>query len=138
MDTKLKSDIAEAAVVFELLRKGLKVLRPVGDRLPYDLGVDRGGRLVRVQVKSAWSRADKYIVDCRRTRTNRRRMVRARYRASDFDYAVLYIQEKHVFYILPSRIFCRFGSEITLCLRAGSKQRPVSDRYRERWDYLVG
>ena len=34
MDTKLKADISESAVTTELLRRGFKVLKPVGDRLP--------------------------------------------------------------------------------------------------------
>ena len=46
MDTKLKADIAESAVVTEFLKRGLKVLKPVGDRLPYDLAVDLNGRLI--------------------------------------------------------------------------------------------
>ncbi|MBF0490861.1 MAG: endonuclease, partial [Candidatus Omnitrophica bacterium] len=76
MDTKLKSDIAESAVITELLFRGFNVLRPVGDRLPYDIAVDHDGRLVRIQVKCAWydKKDDVYVVDARRTKTNRRRM----------------------------------------------------------------
>ena len=40
MDTKLKADIAESAAITELLHRGYNVLRPVGDRLPYDIAVD--------------------------------------------------------------------------------------------------
>jgi len=54
MDTKLKADIAESAVMTELLKRGFKVLKPIGDRLPYDLAVDVNGKLVKIQVKSAW------------------------------------------------------------------------------------
>lgn len=46
MDTKLKADIAESAVVTELLKRGFSVLRPLGDRLPYDLGVDLREKLI--------------------------------------------------------------------------------------------
>jgi hypothetical protein len=34
MDTKLKGDIAEQAVVLQALKRGWGVLRPVGDRGP--------------------------------------------------------------------------------------------------------
>ncbi|MCB0551142.1 MAG: hypothetical protein KDD19_26465, partial [Phaeodactylibacter sp.] len=37
MDTKLKGDIAEQALVLNALKRGWGVLTPVGDRLPYDL-----------------------------------------------------------------------------------------------------
>src|SRR5579863_10024790 len=43
MDTKLKGDIAEQAVVLYALKRGWGVLRPVGDRLPYDLVLDIDG-----------------------------------------------------------------------------------------------
>ena len=43
IDTKLKADIAESAVITEFLRRGFKVLKPVGDRLPYDLAIDISG-----------------------------------------------------------------------------------------------
>ena len=89
MDTKLKSDIAESAVVTELLKRGFRVLKPIGDRLPYDLAVDINGELLKLQVKSAWFRKGAYIVDSRRTKTNRRQMLRERYNSRDFDFAVL-------------------------------------------------
>ena len=53
MDTKLKADIAESAVVTELLVRGFKVLLPFGDRLAYDIAVDVNGSLKRIQVKHA-------------------------------------------------------------------------------------
>jgi hypothetical protein len=53
MDTKLKGDIAEQAAVLAALERGWGVLRPLGDRLPYDLVFDVAGCLVKVQVKAA-------------------------------------------------------------------------------------
>jgi hypothetical protein len=50
MDTKLKGDIAEQAAILHALKFGWGVLKPVGDRLPYDLVFDVGGTLVKVQV----------------------------------------------------------------------------------------
>jgi len=48
MDTKLKADIAEYAVVTALLKRGFRVLKPIGDRLPYDLVLDVNGKLLRI------------------------------------------------------------------------------------------
>ncbi|MEW6008842.1 MAG: group I intron-associated PD-(D/E)XK endonuclease [Candidatus Omnitrophota bacterium] len=88
MDTKLKADIAESAVIVQLLKRGFKVLKPIGDRLSYDLAVDAGSNLLRIQVKSAWfdRKNDFYCVDVRRTKTNRRRMLRDRYTSNDFGF----------------------------------------------------
>jgi len=41
VDTKLKGDIAEQAAVLHALRRGWGVLKPVGDRLAYDLVFDK-------------------------------------------------------------------------------------------------
>jgi hypothetical protein len=86
MDTKLKGDIAEQAAVLEASKREWEVLRPVGDRNPYDLVFDVKGALAKVQIKSAWFDKAKrnYVVDNRRTKTNRRSMIREPYKPSDF------------------------------------------------------
>jgi hypothetical protein len=138
MDTKLKADIAESAVVTELLKRGFRVLKPSGDRLPYDLAIDINGKLIRIQVKSAWfnRKTKSYGVDVRRTKTNRRRMLRARYDRDDFDFAILYIDSLHVFYIMPVSVFSGFSSTISLIETDKRKRKPRSVEYRERWDLL--
>jgi PD-(D/E)XK endonuclease len=114
MDTKLRGDIAEQAAILHALKLGWGVLRPIGDRLPYDLVFDVGNNLVRIQVKSAWldEPSDNYVVDNRRTKTNRRRMIRENYATSDFDFAMAYIESLNLFYIFPVDVFISYGSEI--------------------------
>jgi hypothetical protein len=138
MDTKLKADIAESAVITELLKRGFRVLKPVGDRLPYDLAIDLNGKLIRIQVKSAWfsSKTNSYGVDVRRTKTNRRRMLRDRYDNGDFDFAILYIDSLHVFYVMPIDIFSCYSSTVTLIEENKRQRKPISAEYRERWDLL--
>jgi hypothetical protein len=140
MDTKLKADIAESAVTTELLKKGFRVLRPVGDRLPYDLAAEQEGKLIRIQVKHAWFDTNKnlYFVDTRRTKTNRRQMIRSRYSGKDFDFAVIYIGEKNIFYVMPERIFNKFSSTIGFAETIKRQRLPGSAIYRERWDLLKG
>jgi len=138
MDTKLKSDIAEAAVCTELLTRGLNVLKPVGDRLSYDIAVDVNGRLIRIQVKHAWyNKKDKaYIVDVRRTKTNRRKMVRKKYDIRDFDFAIVFIGETRLFYVIPSVVFNGFASSISFVTDHKRQRSPVSDKYRENWQLI--
>ena len=138
MDTKLKADIAESAVVTELLKKGFRVLQPVGDRLAYDIGVDLNGELVRIQVKSAWlnKKAKCYNVDVRRTKTNRRHMLRHRYNTNDFDFAIIYVADLNVFYVMPVSVFSRYGSTITFVESDKRQRKPRSVDYREQWDLL--
>lgn len=138
MDTKLKADIAESAVVMELLKRGFKVLKPVGDRLPYDLALDLGSKLLRIQVKSAWFNrtSGAYCVDVRRTKTNRRYMLRDRYKKNDFDFAILYIDSLQVFYVMPFSVFKTYSSTVSLIESDKRQRRPKSAEYRERWDLL--
>lgn len=138
MDTKLKADIAESAVTTELLSRGYDVLKPVGDRLAYDLAIDRKGTLLRLQVKTAWFNHLKnmHIVDNRRTRTNRRQMVRKRYSDDEFDFAILYIHERKVFYVMPVDIFNSYASSIAIVENVKRQRVPRSANYREKWELL--
>ncbi len=140
MDTKLKADIAESAVTTELLKRGYRVLHPVGDRLPYDIAVDIEGQLLRIQVKSAWYDASKdlYTVDVRRTKTNRSRMLRFRYGADDFDIAILFVQECGTFYIMPVDVFNSFKSGISLTESAKRQRCPRANAYRDLWELIDG
>jgi len=54
VSTKLKGDIAEQAAILQALQLGWGVLRPIGDRLAYDLVFDVQGILSKIQVKSSW------------------------------------------------------------------------------------
>ncbi len=138
MDTKLKADIAESAVVTELLKQGFRVLRPVGDRLPYDLAIEIHGRIARLQVKSAWYEASKrlYTVDTRRTKTNRRVMRRETYGAHDFDFAILDVPDRAVCYVMPASVVRTYRSGISLVAFEKRQRKPRSEAYRERWDLL--
>ena len=136
MDTKLKSDIAESAVVTELLKRGYKVLRPVGDRLPYDLALDINGKLLKIQIKSAWPQNGIYTVDTRRTKTNRRRMLRERYSENDFDFAIVYIDDLKVFYVMPVSVFSAYKSGISFVETETRQRKPRSAEYKGRWDLL--
>ena len=99
MNTKLKGDLAEQAAAFHAMKHGWGVLKPLGDRLPYDLVFDIDGALVKIQVKSAWldEPSGNYVVDNRRTKTNRRVMVRDAYSVEDFDFALIYVVDLDIF-----------------------------------------
>jgi len=136
MDTKLKSDIAESAVITELLKRGFRVLKPVGDRLPYDLALDINGKLLRIQVKGAWYYNGSFTVDTRRTKTNRRRMKRERYDEKDFDFAIIHLDEADVFYVMPIAAFISYGSGVSFVEADKRQRKPRSVEYRGRWDLL--
>jgi hypothetical protein len=139
MDTKLKGDIAEQAAVLHALKRGWGVLKPVGDRLPYDLVFDVEGTLIKVQVKFAWfdEPSGNYVVDNRRTKTNRRIMVREVYKQSDFDFALVYVEQLDLFYVFPVDIFIGYGSEIHLVEAEKRQRKPRSAEYRNAWTLIL-
>lgn len=139
MSTKLKGDIAEQAAVLKLLKLGLGVAKPIGDRLPYDLIVDINGSLVRLQVKSAWFNASdqNYCIDVRRSKTNRRQMLRSLYSKNDFDFALVYLQEKQIFYVFPVEAFISYGSSLSLVENDKRQRKPRSANYREAFELIL-
>jgi hypothetical protein len=138
MDTKLKGDIAEQAAILEALKRGWGVLKPVGDRLPYDLVFDVDGRLVKVQVKAAWfyEPAGSYLLDNRRTKTNRREMLRETYTPRDFDFALVYVTDLPLFYVFPVSVFIDYAGQITLVESDKRQRKPRSANYRDAWDLI--
>ncbi len=139
MDTKQKGDLAEQAVTLQALKNGWGVLRPVGDRLPYDLVFDLSGVLVKVQVKCAWidNASSNYIIDNRRTKTNRRVMKREAYHPGDFDFALSYIPEGDIFYVFPFKVFVGFASVIHMVESNKRQRKPISASYRDAWELIT-
>ena len=121
------------------MKRGWGVLKPLGDRLPYDLVFDVEGALVKIQVKCAWfdEPSGNYVVDNRRTKTNRRLMVREAYRTSDFDFALTYLADFDLFYIFPAEVFIGYGSEIHLVEADKRQRRPRSAEYRGAWELIL-
>ncbi len=139
MDTKIKGDVAEQAAILEALKRGWGVLKPIGDRLPYDLVLDVDGTLVKVQVKCAWfdKSRQNYVVDNRRTKTNRRIMLRDSYEPSDFDFALVYIPDLGLFYVFPVDVFISYASEIHMVEADKRQRKPQSAEYRDAWQLIL-
>ncbi|HEX3099824.1 MAG TPA: group I intron-associated PD-(D/E)XK endonuclease [Patescibacteria group bacterium] len=138
MVTKQKGDIAEQAATLRLLEMGWGVSKPVGDRLPYDLIADVNGRLIKLQIKSAWfnSKDQNFCIDVRRTKTNRRQMLRSLYTNQDFDFALIYLAEIRIFYVFPVNAFIAFGSTISLVEADKRQRKPRSAIYRENFELI--
>lgn len=139
MSTKLKGDIAEQAAILKGLKFGWGVLKPIGDRLPYDLVFEVSNVFLKIQVKSAWfdEKSSNYVVDNRRTKTNRRVMLGEAYTLSDFDFALAYIQELDLFYVFPVDVFINYGSEIHLVECDKRQRKPRSALYKKAWELIL-
>lgn len=125
--------------MLQALKRGWGVLEPIGDRLPYDLVFDVAGALVKVQVKCAWfdNSSQNYVVDNRRTKTNRRFMVRDVYKLVDFNFALVYIPDHDLFYVFPVDVFVSYGSEIHMVEAEKRQRKPRSAEFRDAWELIL-
>lgn len=112
MNTAQVGDIAEQTVALFALKQGWGVLKPIGNRLPYDLVLDIFGKLVRIQVKSAWKKSNgSYVAETRRCKTNRKKYLIERYSELDFDFFVAVVEDD--FFIIPINVFLEYKAAIS-------------------------
>lgn len=85
-----QGNISEAVVLARYLKAGFVVSTPFGVGAPYDMIVDAGSVLLRVQVKTGRLRNGVIEFETRRARS---RTVRNAYKESEVDYFVIYCPE---------------------------------------------
>lgn len=100
---------------------------------------DINGEFFKIQVKSAWFDENRknYVIDTRRTKTNRRQMLREVYSEKDFDFAIIYIEDLAIFYVFPVNVFISYSSEIHLVETEKRQRKPKSAVYREAWELIL-
>jgi hypothetical protein len=115
---------------------GYRVLKPWGDSLEYDVAVEHGGDMIRVQVKSTANRnSTGYLCYFRRNW-----LVKEPYSIDELDIFAAYIIPEEVWYLIPAAVILnrpRKGVPIYLCpVTARKKNRYRYEQYREAWHLL--
>jgi hypothetical protein len=129
-DCKERGEWAELYFLMIAAGLGMKVLRPFGQTGVYDVGVDRLGRLQRVQVKSTIyrRRSGEFSLNVMGPQ-------RKMYAPGTVDYFAVLLIPIDEWYIIPYEVLG--GSNCTLHLRPrGGKQ--LYREYREAWELLRG
>ena len=101
LTTNQKGAIAEAAIVKAALDVGYDVYRPMFEGGRYDMILDTGDRLLRVQCKWAPIRGEVLVIrsySCRRTADG---LLRRRYVAGEFDALAAYSPDLNRCYLIP-------------------------------------
>src|SRR6187200_1602445 len=101
MTTDQKGAIAEAAIALAAMKLGIDIYRPLGEGGRYDLILDVGSRLLRVQCKWAASSEQVLVVRCytfRRTRTGWKKTT---YTADEVDVIAAYSMELDRCFLIP-------------------------------------
>jgi hypothetical protein len=105
LTTNQKGMIAETAIIHECAKLGVGVSRPLDDHR-YDLILDVGGRLLRVQCKWAPMRGDVIVVRCYSNRRAPEGQRRRRYESDEIDAIAAYCAANARCYLLPRRLSC--------------------------------
>ena len=126
-DCKERGEWAELCFMALAKGLGLGVLKPFGESGRYDVAVENGGPIWRVQVKST--------IYCRRGNEYSLNVMgpgRKQYKKGTVDFFAVWVIPVGEWYIIP---YAAMGKKTTLHFTAGSKRARWA-RYREAWDLL--
>ena len=99
---KVTGEISEINVLARLVTLGFVCSKPFGDNAPYDLIVDTGHKLVKLQVKTTWHRDDAITIKFSRVRINTKKNYTKFYALSEVDYFAAYDKESDRVFIIKN------------------------------------
>jgi hypothetical protein len=130
-DPKRRGERIEIAFMHKAAGLGFRVAKPYGESDRYDVIVDSGPRLWRVQVKCT-SRFYRRGYSVRATGHPRRP-----YTAAEIDLLVVYIVPKDIWYVLPVEALTG-SSRLQFYPMGCRKNAGRYEKYREAWGILGG
>jgi hypothetical protein len=132
---KERGEWVEAQFIAEALRRGYTVLKPWGDSQPFDVAINFGSRIVRVQVKSTSYRVDNgYRCQFQSNFHGRK------YTLKLLDFFAGYVIPQETWYLIPGRVLFTGGREPTCPMLF--PMQPIKantyryECYREAWRLL--
>ena len=127
-DSTIKGAIAEAAISLAAIELGCVVLRPFPEGRRYDLVIDNGPRLLRVQCKWGRLRGSVIVVTlatCRHTPHNG--YVRTRYTPDDVDGVAVYCHDlKRCYYLPIEAVAGRSGIHLRVGPAANNQEAAIN------------
>jgi hypothetical protein len=101
LSTSRKGAAAEAEVAAALIRLNLAVLRPLYEGGRYDLVLDTGRQLLRIQCKWASRQGDVLTARCITSRHTPIGYLRSTYSAEEIDAIAVYAPDTDACYLIP-------------------------------------
>jgi hypothetical protein len=129
-----KGAIAEAAIAAHAIRAGFDVYRPISEGGRYDLILDVGGRLLRVQCKWAVLESGAVVIRTYSARRAPEGMRVRTYAAADVDVIVAYCDALDACYYLPPELFV---GRRQVHLRTSASRNNQRQRVRWAGDYRL-
>ena len=100
---KTKGDTAEMMVAADLVKRGYRIAFPYGEDSDYDLIVERGDKLERIQVKYTESRNNVIVVKCKSHSLTNGEIRRTKYyTAAMIEWLAVYDRTSERCYYVPA------------------------------------
>jgi hypothetical protein len=138
---KERGEWVELRFMAEVMRHGYRVSKPWGDSSAYDVGVEAGAGVLRVQVKSTDCRTQ-YGYLCQFKPNQKSRP----YSLKEVDFFVAYVIPKDAWYVIPAAVILRgkgikageIKAMTLLPEKARHPERYRFEGYREAWELMAG
>jgi hypothetical protein len=131
-DAKRVGDVSEVAVIAAFTKLGFRVSVPFGENHRYDLIVDDGEKLSRVQVKTGRVRNGVIIFNCCSTHGHRRTATKTRPYTGQIERLAMYCPDNEKVYVVPEPELCR--SKIQLRLAPPRNNMVKTIRWASRYE----
>ena len=133
-ESTIKGAVAEAAITSAAIELGFFVLRPMVEGRRYDLVIDTGPELLRVQCKWAPRKGAVVVVNLATSRHTPRGYIRSTYTVEEVDGIGVYCQElKRCFYLPIEAVAGRTGVYLRLSPAANNQQAAIN--YAADYDF---
>lgn len=123
-------DVGEIAFSLRASINGFTVLQPYSQHTSYDLAIDNGSNIIRIQVKTTTKKCSRnnngYRFSCSYGSEEKKK-----YNKDDVDFIAAYIVPLEIFYIVPIEIINSKNFKVypdKLCHKYS--------KYKENWDIL--
>ena len=136
LSTNQKGAIAETAITALAIRLGIDVYAPVVEGGRYDLILDVGTRLLRVQCKWAVKLGDVVLVRCYSSRRAAEGMRVRKYTPDEVDAIGGYCAEMDAAYLLPPELFAR-RRQVHLRLGRSRNNQVSRVNWAEDYDFAA-
>src|SRR5579863_5769072 len=132
---KERGEWVEAQFIAEALRRGYSVLKPWGDSRAFDVALNFGSRLVRVQVKSTTFRVGTgYRCEIEPNRMS------DPYTLKQLEFFAAYVIPQETWYLIPARVLLNGDhlkrGPMLFPMQPLKINRYLYEEYREAWEGL--
>jgi hypothetical protein len=124
-DTKSIGDLSELEVAVALARSGYAVSKPLGENQRYDLIIDDGERLSRVQVKTGRIRGSVVMFNCCSTHGHRRTSLQTRPYTGQVEFLAVFCPENRKVYLLPEADLTRSKIQLRIAAPRNNMTKTV-------------